>query len=80
MKEYSVSDLLGRNPYSVTIGNPDNNWLNPGQLTLTWNPVDLGGSQVAVDVRLVGYREEGLPGEEEVSTARVSIQLYQYSF
>ena len=59
-------DLLGRNEYKVKVHREVYDWVNPGQLTVTWNPDDLGTDDVTVDVKLLGYREVITPGSEEV--------------
>ena len=61
-----LTDLLGQNAYKVTISNPENDWLNVAQLPISWDVAALGGSQVSVDILLVGYRQEGSPGQEQV--------------
>ena len=63
------SDLLGRNAYTVTVSNPTNDWLNIAELQISWDAAALGGSQVFVDILLVGYRQEGNPGQEQVGEA-----------
>ena len=64
-----TSDLLGRNAYTVTVSNPTNDWLNIAELPISWDAAALGGSQVFVDILLVGYRQEGNPGQEQVREA-----------
>ena len=59
-------DLLGRNEYKVKVHREVYDWVNPGLLTVTWNPEDLGTVDVTVDVKLLGYREVITPGSEEV--------------
>ena len=63
------ADLLGRNAYTVTVSNPTNDWLNIAELQISWDAAALGGSQVFVDILLVGYRQEGNPGQEQVGEA-----------
>ena len=50
----------------MVISNSGNDWLNPTQLPISWDPQVLGGSNVKVNIKLMGYREDGLHGEEEV--------------
>ena len=72
---FLLPDLIGRNEYQVHIDNPANDWLNPDHLPLSWDPAELGGDSVSVDIRLLGYREVGDPGKAEVSFG-----LYLYIF
>ena len=50
-------DLPGRNRHKVQLTLSNNDWLNPDQIQITWDPNDLKDTSGTVDIALAGYRE-----------------------